>query len=128
MQVLDWLIKCLNDAMGDAKDAPVNPNLRAWDLLISWLETQRYRFPPASSSDNGRDVVGFRYTQVASDDEEVYTTYRMIKASGLPRLAGVEPRRWLQYLIQEGKAYQTRTPIAGLQRRWYVLRVQDNDQ
>lgn len=121
-RVLAWMIECIQEASEDETQAK-SPNERALDLLMQWVDTQPHRFPVQADMRNARNVIGYRDT-IGMDETsgyQIYTTRAMIKASRLPVLAGVEPKRWLDWLVDNQLAHQARERFGGLQRRWTII-------
>jgi len=124
-QAVDWMAR---RAIGD-RDAR-NPNERAIDLLREKVETEPSRFPMEPDVESG-DAYGqvwgiMGHRQAGAHDDyvttgEVYVSEKTLKASGLPREAGIGVRGFLRWCCQHGHATREdkRRRRGGVRCRWY---------
>ncbi len=115
----DWLLETTRDGTTE----PSTPNERAWALLQQLSDAQPYRFPFSTNHTTGRDVVAYKV--LTSSDPilyELWTTESMLRASGIDVSAGVNVRRWLDWLVAQGRAVDLgRFYLEGMRRRWVKI-------
>jgi len=104
------------------------PNERALELLWEKVETKPAHFPSEQTIlDNNahKDVWGVSGTSTSQGT--VYLSESNLKASGLPREAGIGVRSFLQWACGEGYARKesSRKRRAGRRCQWYVLKDDD---
>ena len=126
-EVVEWLAGRVLDNRRDA-----TPNERALRLLWTKVDSKPVHYPTAEQLKSGKvhsDVWGLAGTKhigtsssgfAASRDDCVFLSETHLKASGIPEQAGVGPREFLQWAVEEGYASREgRSRKAGMRRRWY---------
>jgi len=114
-EAANWLAeRAINDR--DAR----TPHERALTLWVEKVETEQFHFPTGQTvreSETSRVIWGVREAT-----EEVWVSESTVKASGLPREAGVGVRAWLNWLVDNGLAKDVgRKRIGGMQPRWKAI-------
>jgi len=126
VDVVDWMAQ---RAIGD-RDART-PNERALRMLWEKIETQPSRYPMAPSVEEDRshgEIWGLMaHEETAQGDPfptgEVYISSSTLKASDLPREAGIGVRSFLSWCCEHGYATResSRRRRAGRRCQWYVF-------
>ncbi|MFB6374070.1 MAG: DUF927 domain-containing protein [Bradymonadaceae bacterium] len=95
------------------------PQERALSLLREKVQTQPHRFPTAQTIKEDRasgEIWGVR------DRRDIYISQKLLKASGVPREAGVGVQNFLKWLDENGHAENVgRKMRAGIRCIWYEL-------
>lgn len=122
----DWLVETTRDGTTE----PSSPNERAWALLQQLSDAQPYRFPFSTNHTTGRDVIAYKVlTDCDPIRYELWTTESMLRASGLDVSAGVQVRRWLDWLVAQGRATDLgRFYLEGMRRRWVKILLNESVQ
>lgn len=122
----DWLFETTRDGTTE----PSSPNERAWALLQQLSDAQPYRFPFSTNHTTGRDVIAYKVlTDCDPIRYELWTTESMLRASGLDVSAGVQVRRWLDWLVAQGRATDLgRFYLEGMRRRWVKILLNESVQ
>lgn len=114
-EAIDWMAK---RAILDREAR--TPNERALELLAQKVETQQQHFPTGRAlrdSEVRCEIWGVREAR-----GEVWLSESSVKASGIPREAGVGVREWMQWMVDDGFAQgRGRKRIGGMQPRWKAV-------
>jgi len=116
-EAVDWLAqRAITDR--DAR----TPNERALALFVEKVETEPQHYPTGTAlvkDETSRTVWGVR-----QNTGEVWISESTVKASGLPREAGVGVRAWLNWLVKAGYAEKIgRKRIGGMQPSWRAINM-----
>lgn len=115
-ECLAWLAERV---LGEREGAKT-PHERALELWYTMIDTRPASFPFENETHTPTELFGYRKKRHdAHETVEVWTSESMLKASGLPRKAGISPRTWLNWCVDEGYARDmSNKKCSGIQRGW----------
>ena len=113
-KVIEWALARIVAERGGA----ISPETRAWRTLVQLMESRPACFPHDTDIKTAREVYG------VWSSGAVWITEGMLKDCRPFMEAGVSPRRFIAWMVEEGKAARTDTQrIGGLRARWVKLEV-----